>query len=125
MEEVISIIGREVLKEIIARVKLSKYYSISLDSTPDEGHVDQLTLVLRYMESGGPVERFVTFMANTGHKAGDMFDALMKFLKEQGLDIADCRGQSYDNASAMSGIYNGLQAKVGSIFLSNAGTVKL
>ena len=31
------------------------------------------------------------------------------------LDIADCRGQSYDNASAMSGVYNGLQAKVGSL----------
>ena len=41
-----------------------------------------------------------------------MFDALVEFLREHDLDIRDCRGQSYDIASAMSGIYNGLQAKV-------------
>jgi len=34
----------------------------------------------------------------------------VEFLREHDLDIRDCRGQSYDNASAMSGIYNGLQA---------------
>lgn len=120
MEEVISVICEQVLEEVIARVKRSKYYSISLDSTPDESHVDQLTLVLRYMENDGPVERFVTFMADTGHKAEDMFDALMEFLQAHDLDITDCRGPSYDNASAMSGIYNGLQAKVGSKLENNA-----
>ena len=115
MEEIIVVIGKQILGEIITRVKRSKYYSVSLDSTPDESHIDQLTLVLRYMEDDGPVERFVTFMANRGHKAEEMFNALMEFLREQDLDIADCRGQSNDNASAMSGVYNGLQAKVGSL----------
>lgn len=38
-----------VLNKIISRIKLSKYFSISLDSTPDEGHIDQLTLVFRYI----------------------------------------------------------------------------
>ena len=41
-----------------------------------------------------------------------MFNALMEFLKIHYLDLGNCRGQSYDNASAMSGKYNGLQAKV-------------
>ena len=36
----------------------------------------------------------------------------MEFLKIHDLDLGNCRGQSYDNASAMSGKYNGLQAKV-------------
>lgn len=112
MEELISVMGKKVKDEIISRVKRSKYYSISLDSTTDESHVDQLTLVLRYIENNAPAERFVTFMENKGHKAQEMFDALMEFLRENDLDIRDCRGQSYDNASAMSGIYNGLQAKV-------------
>ncbi|XP_037797211.1 uncharacterized protein LOC119592460 [Penaeus monodon] len=51
-------------------------------------------------------------MANKGHGAQDMFNALMEFLKIHGLELENCRGQSYDNASAMSGKYNGLQAKV-------------
>lgn len=112
MEELISVMGKQVKDEIISRVKRSKYYSVSLDSTTDESHVDQLTLVLRYIENDTPVERFVTFMGNKGHRAQEMFDALIQFLREHDLDIRDCRGQSYDNASVMSGIYNGLQAKV-------------
>ena len=111
-EELVQLMGRRVLDEIISRIKRSRYYSVILDSTPDEGHVDQLTLVFRFMEHATPVERFVTFMPNQGHKAQEMFDGLMKFLHEHGLDLKNCRGQSYDNASAMSGRYNGLQAKV-------------
>lgn len=111
-EEVIHTIGKQVFDEIISRIKKSKYFSISLDSTPDEGHVDQLSLVFRYLEDFTPVERFLTFLPNQGHKAKDMFDGLCTFLKENDLDIKNCRGQSYDNASAMSGKYNGLQALV-------------
>lgn len=64
------------------------------------------------MEGCEPVERFVTFMPNRGHKAADMFKALVDFLQRHNLSIHDCRGQSYDNASSMSGKYNGLQALV-------------
>ena len=59
MKELVSVMGEQVLGEIISRVKKSKYYSISFDSTPDVAHIDQLALVLRYMEKDGPVERFV------------------------------------------------------------------
>lgn len=111
-EELIEVMGKRVLNEITSRIKESRYYSVSLDSTPDESHVDQLTLVFRYMEKTKPVERFVKFMPNQGHKAQDMFDGLMKFLNAHSIDIRNCRGQSYDNAAAMSGRYNGLQAKV-------------
>lgn len=111
-EEVLNIIAKQVFDEIILRIKKSRYFSISLDSTPDEGHIDQLSLVFRYLEDYNPVERFVRFMPNQGHKAKDMFRGLSNFLKENELDIKNCRGQSYDNASSMSGKYNGLQALV-------------
>lgn len=111
-EEFVELMGRRVLLEITSRIKKSRYYSISLDSTPDEGHIDQLTLVFRYMEKTNPVERFVKFMPNQGHKAQEMFDGLVKFLNEHAIDMSLCRGQSFDNASAMSGRYNGFQAKV-------------
>ena len=35
---------------------------------------------------------------------------LLTFLDQHGIDIKECRGQSYDNASNMSGKYNGMQA---------------
>ena len=56
-----TITGKRVLDEIVSRIKRSRYYLVTLDSTPDEGHVDQLTLVFRFMENTTPVERFVAF----------------------------------------------------------------
>ena len=110
--EIIQIMGDTILKEMITRLKQSKYYSVSVDSTPDAAHVDQLTLVLRYMEGKDPVERFFAFMDNPGHCAKDMFIAMTDFLRSNNIEIADCRGQSYDNVSAMSGQYNGLQTLI-------------
>ena len=60
--------GNQLVNEIILRIKLLKYYSVSLDSTVDEGHVDQLTLIFRYMEHYTPVERFVKFLPNEWQK---------------------------------------------------------
>lgn len=104
--------GYQVFNTIISRIKISKYYSISIDSTPDEGHVDQLTIIFRFMEGPNPVERFLKFLPIQGHNAQKMFDGIMKVFEECNLDIKNCRGQSYDNASAMSGKYNGLQSKI-------------
>uniref|UniRef100_A0A3B3WVG3 HAT C-terminal dimerisation domain-containing protein n=1 Tax=Poecilia mexicana TaxID=48701 RepID=A0A3B3WVG3_9TELE len=46
-EEFIQLMGDRVLSEIVSEVKMAKYFSISVDSTPDMAHVDQLTFVLR------------------------------------------------------------------------------
>ena len=108
-EELIEIMGKETLKVIVDRVKRSKYYSVSVDSTPDIAHVDQLTIILRYIEVDEPVERFITFLDNRGHTGQRMADALLDVLSENGINLGDCRGQSYDNAANMSGIYNGMQ----------------
>lgn len=111
-EELIEIISNQLLNKIIENIKESRYYSISVDSTTDVGHTDQLCLTIRYLENNEPIERFLTFMSNKGHKAQNIFDALISFLKKYDIKIENCRGQSYDNASVMSGEYNGLQALI-------------
>ncbi|XP_046753097.1 zinc finger MYM-type protein 1-like [Diprion similis] len=107
------LIVRRVFDEIIRRIKHSQYYSFTLDSTKDEGYIDQLVLIFRYIEENGDqVERFLPSMPNQGHKAKDMFDGLMNFLNKKHLNIKNCRGQSYDNSSAVSEKFAGLQALV-------------
>jgi hypothetical protein len=54
-EELIEIMADEVLQIIIKRVKEAKYFSVSVDSSPDEAHIDQLTVVIKYMEVSAPV----------------------------------------------------------------------
>ncbi|KAF2880773.1 hypothetical protein ILUMI_25401 [Ignelater luminosus] len=81
------------------------------DSTPDITNVGQLSLIVRFVQDNAePVKRFLWFLPNTGHKAEDMLLAVMDAFKT--LHIDNCRGQSHDNASNMSGQYNGLQAKI-------------
>ncbi|KAL4126419.1 hypothetical protein QTP88_010641 [Uroleucon formosanum] len=110
--EVIHIMKNKIMKTIINEVKNAKYFSIVVDSTPDISHTDQISLIYRYVLNGIPVERFIQFIPNTGHKSKEIADAVLKAIHEHGLDIKNCRGQSYDNASNMSGKYSGLQARI-------------
>ena len=41
-EELVQLMGKRALDDIISRIKHSRYYSITLDSSTDESHVDQL-----------------------------------------------------------------------------------
>lgn len=84
-----------------------------MDSTPDIAYIDQLTFVLRYvLPDGNPTERFLAFLPMHGHTSEEIFNMVIDQLKLLGIKIDDCRGQSYDNASNMSGIYTGLQARI-------------
>ncbi|XP_045032110.1 uncharacterized protein LOC123474242 [Daphnia magna] len=46
------------------------------------------------------------------HTGEYLSDCVFKFLETYKINVMDCRGQSYDNASNMSGQYNGLQARI-------------
>lgn len=112
-EQIIKIMGKRVVEEIVAQVTAAKYYSIIVDSSPDIAHNDQLSFVLRYVNKEGLAEeRFVEFVPNPGHGGQDLSNAVINCLERHGLDIGNCRGQSYDNAPNMSGIYSGLQARI-------------
>uniref|UniRef100_A0A8C5E2Z2 TTF-type domain-containing protein n=1 Tax=Gouania willdenowi TaxID=441366 RepID=A0A8C5E2Z2_GOUWI len=113
-DEFIQLMAKKVLHAIVKEVKDGKYFSIIVDSTPDITHVDQLALVIRYVlkKSGEPVERFLEFIPLHGHTAEHMEETLKSELKELDIDLMDCRGQSYDNASNMAGKYSGLQARI-------------
>jgi hypothetical protein len=108
-DELIVLMGEKVLEMIIREVKTAKYFSISVDSTPDVTHVDQLTMILRYVLPDGPVERFLQFIPIDNHSEAQIAEVMLDFLSKHSIQITDCRGQSYDNAANMSGKYIGVQ----------------
>lgn len=67
----------------VTEIKAAKYYSISIDSTPDIMHVDQLTIVIRYVLPSGPVERFVEFIPMFGHTGEEMANIVLSFLEKK------------------------------------------
>ena len=57
------------------------------------------------------MERFLAFVDIEKHEGKYLFETLKSFLDEIGIKLEDCRGQTYDNASNMSGTYSGVQAR--------------
>jgi len=47
-----------------------------------------------------------------GKDAQDVSNLILEKLEKDGIDIQNCRGQSYDNASVMSGKYSDVQARI-------------
>lgn len=113
-EEVVLLMAEKVSSVIVDEIKDAIYFSVSVDSTPDVSHVDQLTVIVRYVPSKTyePVERFLTLLPISGHTGILLANTLLQFLEKKGINIKFCRGQSYDNASNMSGKYEGMQAKI-------------
>jgi hypothetical protein len=111
-DEFIDLLASEVIKTTVSEIKTAKYYGISIDSTPDISHTDQLTVIFLYVTiDGNVVERFLHFIPIQQHDGKYLFDVLQSVLKSHGINMADCRSQSYANASNMSGTYSGTQAR--------------
>lgn len=112
-DEFIKIMSEKVKKVMVEELKAAKYYSLIVDSTPDISHTDQLTFIVRYISPDGqPVERFLGFIPISSHTGSYLENTVLDTLKNIDIDIKYCRGQSYDNASNMSGKYSGLQARI-------------
>jgi hypothetical protein len=111
-DEFIALIGKKVLNVILSEIRSAKYFSISVDSTPDVSHCDQLVFCIRYVKNGAPVERFLQFIPINQHKSEYLTDTILEFMNKQSINLMDCRGQSYDNANNMAGKYSGLQQRI-------------
>lgn len=108
-DEFIKLMGDRIRQDIIKEIIEAKFFSLIIDSTPDISHIDQLTVVIRYIFRSVVHERFLSFIPIHSHSGKNLENVILNYLENLGIDIKNCRGQGYDNASNMSGRYNGLQ----------------
>ena len=108
-EEFVLLMAEEVKQVIINEIASAKYYSFSIDSvnTTEISHTDQL---VRYVHEDGM--RFLKFEEIHSHTGLNLYNTIIEALKDFKLNLKDCRGQSSDNASNISGKYSGVQARV-------------
>ena len=94
-------------KKIVNQVKRVKYFAMIFNSTPDLSHMDQTSQVLRYAliegSSVNVVASFIDFMETKGKMVEYISKMILEKVNEQGIAIANCRGQAYDNVAVMSG----------------------
>ncbi|KAE9544393.1 hypothetical protein AGLY_001572 [Aphis glycines] len=78
-----------------------------MNSTPDITKVDQLTIIIRYIEDNNfAVERFLGFLKSVGHKAEDMENALLNFFTDHSIDLKNCREKCLDTTPDLLTIKN-------------------
>jgi len=66
------------INDILEELIKGKYYSMIVDSTLDMSHMNQLVFAIRYVCSNGePVEQFLTFMSNIGHKSNELKNTIV------------------------------------------------
>ncbi|XP_068989239.1 zinc finger MYM-type protein 1-like [Neodiprion pinetum] len=114
--ELIDLMGEKVTSEIISRVKNAKYYSIIADCTPDISHVEQLSLTMRFADltdaNFAIKEHFIEFIPANDSTGAGLTEVILSILDKHGLEIANCRGQGYDNGANMKGKNLGVQKRI-------------
>ena len=109
-----------VLRSLLKEVADSKYYAVIVDATPDTSSLEQNVFVLChvYCNIEGQYEvqeRLLDFVDNQGRhsKTGEVIASMiLDTLKKHGIPFQNCRGQGYDNASNMTGVYKGVSTRL-------------
>ncbi|CAL9012428.1 unnamed protein product [Prunus brigantina] len=73
---------------------------------------EQMAIVLRYVDKGKVIERFVGIVHVTDTKSSSLKLAVDDFFSRHGLSISRLRGQGYDGASNMRGEFSGLKTLI-------------
>ncbi|XP_060860667.1 uncharacterized protein LOC132938028 [Metopolophium dirhodum] len=112
--ELIKLMSKKVIEEIISKVKLVKYYAFMLDCTRDISRVEQMSIILRFCNTstGDIEEHFIGFIAVDSTTGEHLTNIILHELKSNGLDIQDCRGQGFDNGANMVGINKGVKTRI-------------
>ena len=88
-------------------------FAVSADEVTDASCSEQLGAVLRTVSDEGEVhERLIEYLDLQSMKGEAIHAEILECLQKHGLDVQDCRAQTYDGAANMSGAVNGCQAHI-------------
>ncbi|RVE48177.1 hypothetical protein evm_007131 [Chilo suppressalis] len=120
--EMIESLATNLETHLLEQIRASPFFAILMDTTQDISKVDQLSIVVRYAvitrsENGQPIDIevnvvFLGFYAAIKHSAVDLVNQITTLFIDKNIDLKKCVGQSYDGASVMSGVYNGVQKHI-------------
>ncbi|XP_027181658.1 zinc finger MYM-type protein 1-like [Coffea eugenioides] len=90
-----------------------RLFAILCDESRDASTKEQLTIVIRYMDSHGYViEYFLGILHVRDTTALSLKKAIDVLFSKHGLSMSQIHGQGYDGASNMRGEYNGLKTLI-------------
>ena len=111
--EMLKIMGLQVLREIAGSIQKAKYFSLMADEVTDVSNREQVAICIRWVDIDfQPHEEFIgLYKANT-IAAVELVAILKDSLLRMNLNRSDCRGQCYDGAANMCGVRNGVATQI-------------
>ena len=111
--EIISACNEMILQKVVEKANKSHCFSVAADETTDISTTEQVSICIRFLdEDENVIESFLQFVSVTSTRGEDLAKTILDSLESMGLDLKYLRGQGYDGAAAMSGKFNGVQAKI-------------
>ena len=121
--ELIQLLSNAIKQKNLASAHDAKYFPIILDCTPDAGHVEQMTMIIRSVDvisnpeseiaaAASTKEHFLGFVPLKETTGAGMTVTILQQLEEMSLSIENLHSQGYDNGSSMKGKDNGVQRRI-------------
>ncbi|CAM5104996.1 unnamed protein product [Natator depressus] len=117
--ELIQILANAIKKKIIEAAHSAKYFAIILDCTPDVSHVEQMTIIIRFVDTEKSADEDNVEVLIKEHFCGfvplkETTGAFMTetILETMSLSVENLRGQGYGNGSNVKGKDNGVQRRM-------------
>ncbi|CAM5083177.1 unnamed protein product [Natator depressus] len=120
--ELIQILANAIKEKIVEAAHSAKYFSIILDCTPDVTHVEQMPMIIRFLDMEVSADEdnvevlikehilgFVPLKETTG---AFMTETILQALETISLSVENLCRQGYDNGSNMKGKDNGVQTRM-------------
>ena len=111
VNEIITLCGNTVLRQLLGDIRAAKYFSIIADEATDISHNEQICIAIRWVDGSYEVhEAAIGLVQLPDTKALTLFSVIKDCLLRCSLPITSCIGQAYDGAANMSGVRSGVQA---------------
>ncbi|KAK0146901.1 repressor of the inhibitor of the protein kinase [Merluccius polli] len=114
--ELIELCGKQIQDTVLKKCRDAEWFSLLADETADISNVEQVALVLRYVDcvnsSYSLREDFLGFFSTADTTGETLTQLLLGRLRELDLDPARIVGQGYDGAGNVSGKVRGVQARI-------------
>lgn len=112
VNEIISLMGNEVLRSIVRNVDNAQWYGLMADETRDASGAEQFVVCLRWVTHNFEInEDMIGLVDVPSTDSTTLLSVLKDVLIRCNLSLKLCRGQTYDGASNMSGHLNGVAAR--------------
>ena len=107
--EIIEIMSTIITEEIVKDIG-EAWYTLKVDGTKDPTGCENISIVLRYVDTSNTVRERLVSMATTKQcDAKSLTQLVLAQLRDIGLNTAKVLSQCYDGASVMSGVHGGMQ----------------